>query len=98
MSDLIKIKVRRIFAAVLALAFAVGVLPYNPLSGVFGFLAVTANAEEGEVAEIDVVAIMRLLTVREDTDVFPEAAESIGGGRVNARDVIALMRAMIGQE
>lgn len=44
MDKQIKQKAKRIFAAMLALTITAGTLPYTPLSGVFGDVAITAHA------------------------------------------------------
>ena len=44
MTKQIKNKARRIAAAMLALTVTAGTLPYTPLSGVFGDVAITAHA------------------------------------------------------
>ena len=44
MNKQIKQKAKRIFAAMLALTVMSATLPYTPLSGVFGDVAITAHA------------------------------------------------------
>ena len=69
MRNRINTKARRFFAAVLALTFIWSVLPYNALSVVLGFMATTAYADEGEVAEIEVVDWNTLLGNTEAAEV-----------------------------